>query len=97
MSNFFIRPMKLTGDSEDAFTECPAETLQSDRKLAGAFLEKLCGPEVDGTDILRGRIVVDTQVPFDGSVPDMVFRVDGSPELNLCNRARRKWRPCESR
>jgi hypothetical protein len=86
MSDFFIRLMKVTAHSEDVFTECLAETLRNDPEFRRGFLEKLCGPVIDGSILAPGAIDLETRVAFDGAVPDMVFRISGEVSIGVENK-----------
>jgi hypothetical protein len=74
MSDFFVKLLKYSQGQEDLFTECLAETLRQDQRLARGFVQVLTSSSTGRGGM--GSVFVATQESYPHACIDMVLRTD---------------------
>jgi hypothetical protein len=82
---FFWTIFKRSAAKEDIFTECLAESLRHDKNLADGFLNVLLKRNRLGL-LVTPVVDVQTQVPYSGSIPDMVLVMGNGHRIMIENK-----------
>jgi hypothetical protein len=82
---FFWTIFKRSAAKEDIFTECLAESLRQDGKLTERFLGVLLKGNRLGMSVAP-IVEVQTQVPYPGSIPDIVLVAENGDRIMIENK-----------
>jgi hypothetical protein len=82
---FFWTIFKRSAAKEDIFTECLAESLRQDTKLTESFLGVLLKGNRLGL-LVTPIVEVQTQVPYPGSIPDIVLVMEKGNRIMIENK-----------
>jgi hypothetical protein len=82
---FFWTIFKRSAAKEDIFTECLAESLRQDKKLTERFMGILLNGNRLGLSLSPIRDV-QTQVPYQGSIPDIILVAENGNRIMIENK-----------